>query len=95
MGVAGTLKNRRQAERFPSHGNRAFWRGFASAFNFWGDFRPLYYGRDPVRADYDALRSDWETVGRDMERAIRHYELAHAEELGLTGQARLFDPDAD
>lgn len=70
----------------------AFWRGFASMFNVWGNCSPLYHGRDPEQADYEALRSDWEAIGRDMETVLRRFEQEHAEELRQARQQRLFDP---
>lgn len=71
----------------------AFWRGVASAFNVWGNFSPRYHGRDPQQADYEALRGDWEAIGRDMEVVLRRFEQEHAEELGQArSQQRLFDP---
>ncbi len=61
----------------------------------WGDFHPLYHGRDPQRADYEALYSDWLMIGRDMEHAIRRFEKEHAKEIYELRQGRLFDPDKD
>lgn len=67
-------------------------KGFISAFDITGYFfTPRYYGRDPQRADYEALRGDWEAVGLDMRRVMRRFEIDHAEELA--GQQRLFDPE--
>lgn len=81
--------------RFSFLKDEAFWRGVASVFNVTGTFTPKYYGRDPNRADYEALSSDWEAIGQDMEHAIRRFEIEHAKDLRNAGQKRLFDPDAD
>ncbi len=91
-GVLSNPKKRRTKEqRPPFYRDDAFWRGFAGVFDFYGDFSLFHYERDPWRADYEALRSDWEAVGGDMRRAMRRFEIEHAEELA--GQGRLFDPD--
>lgn len=97
VSVSETLNRRsKQRERPKLFVDRAaFWRGFASAFNVWGNFYPIYYGRDPQRADYEALLSDWSMIGRDMERSIRRFEKAHAKELAEARQERLFDPDEE
>jgi len=73
----------------------AFWRGFSNVFNINVRFTPRYYGRDPERADYEALRGDWEAIGRDMEHVIRRFEQEHAEGIKAAEaeQKRLFDPD--
>lgn len=91
------ILNKQWSERrkWPFYKRDAFWRGVASAFNMRGDFRPLYYGRDPRQADYEALYSDWLMTGWDMERAIRRFEKEHAKELHEASQGRLFDPDKD
>jgi hypothetical protein len=92
VGRMGTLKKGR--ENFPPFWkDDSFWRGFASAFDLTGHFTPRYYGRDPQRADHEALKGDWEAIGRDMERAIRRFEKEHAEEIEAAEQKRLFDPD--
>lgn len=97
MSVSETLSKRsKENERLKrSLKQDAFWRGVASAFNVWGNFYPLYHGRDPQRADYEALYSDWSMIGRDMERAIRRFEKEHAEKLHEVCQGRLFNPDED
>ncbi len=94
MSVAQIKKKRsREApKRPPFYKDEAFWRGVASVFNMTGYFTPKYYGRDPEQADYEALCSDWEAVGQDMERSIRSFERAYSEELRRAGQPRLFDP---
>ena len=93
MGAATTLKKRPSRGRRPFYKHHAFWHGFASAFNVWGNFYPLYHGRDPRQADYEALRGDWEAVGRDMEVVLRRFEREHVEELRSAEQQRLFDPE--
>lgn len=91
-----TLKNRHEGKRrVPFYKDAAFWRGVASVFNITGYFTPRYYGRDPHRADYDALRGDWEAIGWDMEKAVRRFEAEHAKEIEKIQQKRLFDPDGN
>lgn len=51
----------------------------ASILNIWGGLDPMC--RDPEKADRDALRSDCEAIGRDMEAAIQHFEQEYAEKL--------------
>lgn len=99
-GKKGVLKKRGRAS-LPFFMDDAFWRGVANAFSVSGYFfaasRPC---KDPTKADYEALRTDWEAlsgdwlmVGRDMHRAMRRFEVEHADELGAAEQARLFNPD--
>ncbi len=83
----------REAKRPSFYKEDAFWRGMASVFNIPGYFTPRFYGRDPQQVDYEALRSDWEAISRDLERAIEHFETAHTEEIQKAQQQRLFDPD--
>jgi len=78
-GGMGALKKHHLGRSFLR--DDAFWKGVASVFNLAGQFTPLYYGRDPEKADRAALRSDWEAVGRDMERVMRRFEQEHAKEL--------------
>lgn len=96
MSVAHSLKKRNHeaSDRSSFYKDDAFWRGIASVFNITGYFTPKYYGRDPEQADYEALQSDWEAVGQDMERAMHRYEDLHLEYWKEARQARLFDPDA-
>ncbi len=91
-GVLGNPRKRRTDEkRTPFYRDDAFWRGLASTYDFYGGFGVAHHERDPWRADYEALRGDWEAVGGDMRRAMRRFEIEYAEELA--GQGRLFDPD--
>jgi len=96
IGGMGTLKKREDGvnERVPFYRDDAFWRGLSSIFDSWKTFEPLYYRRDPRQADYEALRGDWEAVGRDMHKALGYFESEYAEELKRAEQQRLFDPDA-
>lgn len=71
--------------------SKHFWRGFSGAYEAFGRQDRLLDNYDPWYADYKALRGDWEAVGIDMHRAMRRFEIEHAEELA--GQGRLFDPD--
>jgi|SRR5215211_887139 len=91
-GLLSTPKKRRVKEKWPPfHHNEAFWNGFASAYGLFGTDDRLLYMRNPREADYHALQGYWEAVGGDMRRAMRRFEIEHAEELA--GQGRLFDPD--
>ncbi len=91
-GVLSNPKKRRTGDGWPTfYRDEAFWRGFANAYGLFGTRNRLFHERDPWRADYEALRGDWEAVGGDMRRAMRRFEIDHAEELA--GQRRLFDPD--
>jgi hypothetical protein len=84
VGGMGTLKNRPNGRKhrllFPW--DDAFWLGVANAFNIIGYFTPRYYGRNPDRADQEALRSDWAAIGRDIEQAISRFEADRAKALG-------------
>jgi hypothetical protein len=91
-GVLSNSKKRRADKKWPPfYRDEAFWRGFASLYGLFGTDDRLLYTRNPHEADYWALRGDWEAVGNDMRRAMRRFEIDHAEELA--GQRRLFDPD--
>lgn len=59
--------------------------GVGNALNVFGSFAPMYYGRDPIEADREALRSDWQMVGRDMRSVMRQFELIHRKELEAHG----------
>lgn len=49
----------------------AYLRGFASAIDLRGDSRHQYrFAASPERADFDALRNDWENVGQDLAAAL-------------------------
>lgn len=96
VGRMGTLKNRehtptKKRQRFYKSGD--FWRAFVGAFSYWETFDPLYYKRDPWKADYEALKGDWEAVGMDLTKAMEQFELEHADELEKARQQlQLFDP---
>lgn len=50
-----------------------FWQGAASAFDLFGQsFDPVIEILDE-RSDLDALKSDWEAIGRDFEIAIAQF----------------------
>lgn len=91
-GRTGTLKKRNGEKQPPFYREDAFWRGMASIFVSFKTFDPWYYRRNPQRADYEALQSDWEKIGMDFQRSIRRFE---AEYPGMkqVRQERLFDPD--
>lgn len=73
----GTLKKRREDGHPPFFRDDAFWRGMGSILDSFKTFDPLYYKRDPRRADYEALQGDWERVGADFQRAIQHFETQY------------------
>ena len=71
-----------------------FLHAFVSAFSYWKTFDPQHYKRDPWKADYEALKGDWETVGLGLTRAMKRFEYEYADELAeARQQQRLFDPD--
>lgn len=61
---------------------RAFLKGVAS-INLFGElnYRNPYAGKDPLEADREAIRSDWEAVGEDLRQVMEQFEREHAEEL--------------
>lgn len=63
----------------------SFTQGVGNALNVFGSFAPMYYGRDPIEADREALLSDWQMVGRDMRSVMRQFELIHRKELEAHG----------
>jgi hypothetical protein len=80
--------------RQPFYKSYDFWRSFLGAFSYLETFDPFYYKRNPWRADYEALRGDWEAVGLDFTKAMKQFELEHADKLEeARQQQRLFDPD--
>jgi len=55
-----------------------FWGGVMSIFDpaiLTGSRRRLLPFKDPWRADYEALRSDWEAVGADLRAAMTRFEV--------------------
>lgn len=54
-----------------------FWGGVLSIFDpsaLTGSRRRPVLFKDPWRADYEALRSDWEAVGGDLRAAMMRFE---------------------
>ncbi len=93
VSVSETLKKRSERSELRFFKQDAFWRGFASAFDLFGrGNRLLHHGHNPQQADYEALRGDWEAIGRDMEVVLYRFEQRHAKELRPAGQPQLFDP---
>ena len=48
---------------------RSFLKGVGSGFDLFSPPKPY-----PFKSDAEAIRSDWEAVGQDMWKAIRHFE---------------------
>lgn len=54
--------------------SRAFFRGFSRALDLGGSKRS--YAGIYVRDDYEALKGDWENVGKDIRKAVAKYAEA-------------------
>lgn len=67
---------------------RAFWRGIGSALDVTGNVEHLRRMNVP---DSEALRSDWEAVGKDLSRAME----SHRKEMeAIHGQLTLFTEES-
>jgi len=48
----------------------SFWAGVASIMNIWGNYHTAPVELRDEKTDLQAIASDWEAVGRDMENAF-------------------------
>ena len=65
----------------------SFWEGFGRCLDLFGTLE-YKRTRKPEQADYLALRSDWEAVGRDMWYALGEFEKQHPELVAAREKAR-------
>lgn len=54
--------------------NPGFWIGSARILDLYGKLDKYNYSNTPNEADYNALKKDWEIIGKDLRNAIDKYE---------------------
>ena len=59
---------------------RNFWTGFSSVLSIFGDSNKFNTSKTGNEADYKALKSDWEMIGKDFENAMNEdFKLTECE----------------
>ncbi len=51
-----------------------FFKGFSRVFDLFGKLDNYNYSETEEKADFNALRKDWEMIGEDLLNAIKKYE---------------------
>jgi hypothetical protein len=62
----------------------SFWSGMARVVDLGGTLNEYNYSISPRRADYYAIRSDWNVVGDDISEAVNKLEIELAENFQET-----------
>jgi hypothetical protein len=52
----------------------SFWIGFGSIFNLTGDYFSFTISKVEQQSDINAIKSDWEAVGKDLNNSITQYK---------------------
>lgn len=51
---------------------RSFWKGFSSVLNIFGNQNKFNSSKSGQEADYNALKSDWEMIGQDIQNTMNN-----------------------
>jgi len=61
----------------------SFFSGMGSIFNIAGNYFEYNTSETALQADIKALKSDWDTIGKDFENAKKIFKKKHNDQLTL------------